>query len=345
MGTKYEFRDLMKGISLSALFLCLGHLIACSQQTTFKQRAEKLGLEFVADAPLAGGPTRFDYQCINASNRRLYIAHMGSDMITVFDIDSKKVIKDIPGIPNVHGVIAVPELRRVFATATGKNEVAVIDENSLQIIAHVTVGNYPDGLAYAPAQKRVFISDEHGETVSVIDAINNKLLKQIEIGGEVGNTHYDSISGMIYSADQSNNQLVAIDPLQMKITQRFDLPACQGPHGFYIDEQTHCALITGEDNSSFVVLDLTSKKIIANDKVGRGPDVLAFDNQKHRLFVSSESGTVSVFSIERGDIRKTGETFFYAGAHSVSIDQKTHLIFFPLQNVDGKSVLRVMRIL
>ncbi len=335
----------MKSISLGVLFLCLGHLIACSQQTPFNQRVEKIGLKFVTDVPLTGGSTRFDYQSIDESHRRLYIAHMGSDLITVFDIDSEKTIKDIPGTPNVHGVIAVPELQRVFATATGKNEVAVIDENSLEIIANVGVGKYPDGLAYAPTQKRVFVSDEHGETVSVIDALNNKLLKKIEIGGEVGNTHYDSVSGMIYSADQSNNQLVAIDPQQMKITRRYDLPDCRGAHGFYIDEQTHYALITGEDNSAFVALDLTSGKIIARDKVGRDPDVLAFDNQKHLLFVSCESGTVSVFKVERDNIIKTGEVFFYSGAHTVSIDQKTHLIFFPLENVDGKSVLRVMRIL
>ncbi|HMQ60863.1 MAG TPA: YncE family protein [Flavilitoribacter sp.] len=169
---------------LKAASICLwisglgfGLSTACSQQMDFKQRAEQLGLEFVADVPLAGGTTRFDYQSINASNRRLYLAHMGSDMITVFEIDSGKVIKDIPGIPNVHGVIAVPELQRVYASATGKNEVAVIDEHSLQVISTISVGNYPDGLAYAPIQKRVFISDEHGKTVSVIDAINNKLVK------------------------------------------------------------------------------------------------------------------------------------------------------------------------
>ena len=188
----------MKSITLGALCIFLGQLTACSQQPAFEQRAEKLGLEFITDVPLAVGSARFDYQSIDERDRRLYIAHMGSDELTVFDIDSDKVIKDIPGIPNVHGVIAVPELQRVYATATGKNEVTVIDMNSLQIIEKVAVGNYPDGLAYAPAQKRVFISDEHGKTVSVIDAVNNKLLKKIEIGGEVGNTHYDSVSGMIY---------------------------------------------------------------------------------------------------------------------------------------------------
>lgn len=335
----------MKNISISALFLlCLTYLTACSQQATFDQRAENLGLEFVADMPLAGGTMRFDYQWVDGSKRRLYIAHMGSDMVTVYDIDSRKVLRDIPGTPNVHGVIAVPQLQRVYATATGEDQVAIIDENSLEIITKVSVGEYPDGLAYAPVQKRVFVSDEHGETVSVIDAINNNLLKKIEIGGEVGNTHYDSVSGLIYSADQSNNQLVAIDPDEMKIKRRYDLPGCRGAHGFYIDQLMHYALITGEDNAAFIALDLTSGEIIKKDKVGRSPDVLAFDSQNHLLFVASESGTVSVFNVQRGNIRKTGEAFFYSGAHTVSIDPKSHLVFFPLRNLDGRPVLRIMRL-
>jgi YVTN family beta-propeller protein len=335
----------MKTFILSTLLILSSLLPACSQQLPFAERAKKLGLELVADVPLPGGANRFDYQDVNPVNRRLYMAHMGSDKVIVYDIDAGKVIRDIAGTPNVHGVIAVPELHRVFASATGKDEVAVIDENTLEVIARVPVGDYPDGLAYAPVQKRVFVSDEHGGTVSVIDAVKNVPVKQIRIGGEVGNTHYDALSGLIYSADQTHNQLVAIDPDQAEIVRRYDLPKCRGAHGFYIDEQTHYALITGEDNASFVVLDLSSGKIIAEDTVGDDPDVLAFDPQNHLLFVSSESGNITVFKVERDNIKKTGQEFFYSNAHTISVDPITHRVFFPLQNVDGKPVLRIMHIL
>jgi hypothetical protein len=30
-------------------------------------------------------------------------------------------------------------------------------------------------------------------------------------------------------------------------------------------------------------------------------------------------------------------------AHSVSVDQGTHLVYFPLENVAGKPLLRIMR--
>src|SRR6185369_13102706 len=45
-----------------------------------------LPLRVVADVPLTGGTTRFDYQSIDTASGRLYIAHLGSDLMTVFDI-------------------------------------------------------------------------------------------------------------------------------------------------------------------------------------------------------------------------------------------------------------------
>lgn len=334
----------MKNIILIIVTLLFGFSSGCAQQKSFKKRADELGLKYIKDILLPGGTTRLDYQCIDENKRMLFIAHLGSDMVTVFNIDSLKEVKNMTGISRPHGIFAVPELNRVYVSATGRDEVDVIDENSLKVIAKVPAGNYPDGIAFDPNSKRIFVSDEHGNTVSVIDASKNSLIKKIEIGGQVGNTHYDPVTGLIYSADQTNDKLVAIDPLKMEITARYNLGYCKGAHGFYIDTMTDYAFVTGEDNASYAVFDLTNKKIIAKGNIGEDPDVLAFDKVFHLLYVSSESGTVSVFKIEKGNITKTGETFFAPNAHTVAVDQKTHLVFFPLQNIGGRPVLRVMRI-
>jgi len=333
----------MNSTLLGVVLLLVISSTGCAQQENFKQRAAKLGLEFVADIPLSGGTTRFDYQSIDKNKRRLYIAHLGADMVTVYNIDSQKVVKNIAGVSSAHGIIAVPEQNKVYVSATGENKIYAIDEQTLNVVSKIPVGDYPDGIAYDPGTKRVFVSDEFGKTVAVVDAVKNKLITKIKIGGEVGNTHYDPVNGFIYSADQTNNQLVAIDPQKMKIVSRYDLPGCEGAHGFYINTQTNEAFVTGEENAAYVVFDLTKKEIVASGKVGKGPDVLAFDLQAQRLYVSSESGTVSVFHMGKDKITKVSESFFANRAHSVSVDPKTHQVFFPLQDVDGQPILRIMK--
>src|ERR1044072_6715646 len=67
-----------------------------------------LPLRVLADGPLTGGTTRFDYQSLDSSSGRLYIAHLGSDLMTVFDINKQAVIGDVKDLKRVHGVLAVP---------------------------------------------------------------------------------------------------------------------------------------------------------------------------------------------------------------------------------------------
>src|SRR5262249_53707150 len=97
--------------------------------------AGSLPLRVLADIPLTGGSTRFDYQSLDSSSGRLFIAHLGSDLLTVFDINKQTVIGDVKDLKRVHGVLAVPALHRIYASATGTNELAVIDDQSLSIVA------------------------------------------------------------------------------------------------------------------------------------------------------------------------------------------------------------------
>ena len=316
---------------------------AAAQQDQSARESAKIGLEFLKDLPLPGSASRLDYQSIDAKSRRLFIAHLGADQVTVVDIDSLKVVSVIAGIAKPHGILAIPELGQVYVSATGTDEVAVIDERSLMVVARIAAGHYPDGIAFDPAAKRVFVSDETGKTVAVIDAATQRLLRLIALGSEVGNTHYDPAGGMVYSAAQSTDELVEIDPEKLELKLRYKLPGCGGPHGFLIDAATHSAFITGEDNATYVVFNLSRKEIIASGRVGSDPDVVDADTAMHRLYVSSESGTISSFDIRPGGVHKAGEAYLAPNAHTVCVDQKTHLIFFPLKDVGGKPVLRVMK--
>jgi hypothetical protein len=101
--------------------------------------ASGLPLKALADVPLSGGTTRLDYQSLDSATGRLYIAHLGSDLMTVFDVNKQVVVGDVKDLKKVHGVLVVPDLHRVYASATGTNELAVIDDQTLAVVARITV--------------------------------------------------------------------------------------------------------------------------------------------------------------------------------------------------------------
>lgn len=305
--------------------------------------APSVPLVRMADVPLGGNTTRLDYGSLDPGRRLLFIAHLGDSAVIVFDTQAARVISRIPGISKVHGVLAIPELGEVYASATGTNEVVAIDENSLKITARIAGGVYPDGMAYAPPVHKLYVSDEHGGTDTVIDVKTNTRVATIALGGEVGNTQYDPVSRHIFSNVQTRNQLLEIDPTADQVIERIDLPGAQGNHGLLIEPRQHRAFIACEGNDKLLVLDLQTKKVTASFGVGADPDVLAFDPGLQHLYLAGEAGIVSIFKAESGSVSKIGETFVGPNAHVVAVDPGTHQAYFPLMNLHGRTVLRIMR--
>jgi DNA-binding beta-propeller fold protein YncE len=325
-------------------FLALAMLAATSGLVTSAVRSQSFDhapLKKVADVPLPGPAVRFDYQSLDPSQGRLYIAHMNANQLVVFDTKKRVVVANLDGFPSVHGVWAIPELGRVYTSVTGERKVAAVDMATLKTIAKVGPINYPDGIAYAPESKRVFVSDEHGNADAVIDTKTDTLITSIPLGGGAGNTVYDPGSGHILVAVHEKNELVAIDPATAKIIGRYTMTGIESPHGVVLDVAANLAFVAGEENHRLAVVDLTTMKVLATHSVGEDPDVLAFDPGLKRLYVSAESGNVTVFR-EHGNTLVNEGVFFMPHAHTVCVDPDTHVVYFPLQDIDGHPVLRIM---
>jgi DNA-binding beta-propeller fold protein YncE len=231
----------------------------------------------------------------------------------------------------------------VYASVTGEHKVAVIDMQTLKIIGKTGPVKYPDGIAYAPSAKRVFVSDEHGDADAVIDATTNSLISTIPLGGGAGNTVYDPGSGRILVAVHGKNELVAIDPSTAKIVGRYPVAGIKSPHGIALDVSGRLAFVAGEENNKVAIVDLTNMQVLAMYPVGKDPDVLAFDAGFKMLYVSAESGDVRVFR-EDGKVLVSLGMLSMPHAHTVAVDPNSHLVYFPLENIEGRPILRIMEL-
>ena len=138
-------------------------------------------------------------------------------------------------------------------------------------------------------------------------------------------------------------ELAAFDAATGEVTARIRLSGCGGAHGVYVDAPTRRAFVACEDNARLAVVDLAHDRQTGIESVGGDPDVLAFDPGISRLYVAAETGVVSVFDVAGGAVHKLGEGRLAARAHTVAVDPRTHRVFFPLENVGGRAVLRVMQ--
>jgi len=153
-----------------AIFLFVALLLVTFRADAQTITSVEKGLTLVADVPMPGPPARFDYQSLDTSSGRLYIAHMNANQLIVFVTKTRKVVASLDGFNGVHGVFATQEVHRLSASMAGSHQVAAVDTQTLRIVIVGTAGpiTCPDGLANASKQKEVFISDEHGGVDTVI---------------------------------------------------------------------------------------------------------------------------------------------------------------------------------
>jgi len=88
-------------------------LALAASLTAFHSHSAEL-LKKVADIPLPGGTSRFDYASLDPAAGRLYFSHMGDGKLMVFDIRAEKLVTNLPGFPTMTGVLVVPSLHRVL---------------------------------------------------------------------------------------------------------------------------------------------------------------------------------------------------------------------------------------
>jgi DNA-binding beta-propeller fold protein YncE len=289
----------------------LAFALAASAWVPAATVSHPLPLREVARVPLSGASVRFDYTSLDATANKLYIAHMNASQLLILDVRTRRIIKTIAA-PGVHGVLAVPELNRVYASATDAHEAITLDGRTGKILARAPAGQYPDGLAYDPVERHVFVSDESGGVEAVLNAAGHRIA-------------------------------TIIDPRTNRIVRRVALPGCTHDHGLLVDASRRLAFVACDGNARLLTLDLRTMKVTGSASVGGSPDVLAFDSTLRRLYVAAESGEVAVFAERAHSLVKLGQAPLAPFAHTVAVDPRTHLVYFPLESgSNGKPQLLIM---
>lgn len=301
---------------------------------------QPLPLREVGQISLPGDTSRFDYASLDSERGLLFIAHLGASEVIEVDIHAHRVVRTIPNLSQVHGVLVVPALHRVYATATGSNTVVSLDEDTGTVLNQAPTGNYPDGLAYDPHRNTIWATNETGGSETVIDAATGAAKGTVDLGGEAGNVAYDPTSDQMLVDVQGRNDLAVIDPARLAIARRVALPGCDHDHGLALDPGNRLAFVACDGNATLLTVDLGSWQVTGTATVGQDPDVLAYDQNAHRLYVAAESGTVTVLDQQGRTVAVAGSGHLADGAHVVALDPITHRSFYPIpRGANGRPTL------
>src|SRR2546427_4556156 len=102
------------------------------------------------------------------------------------------------------------------------------------------------------------------------------------------------------------------------------------------------AFLACEENEQMTVFDLEKPQPIAYLPLAKGPDVVKFDSGLKRIYVACYSGAISVFQEDDPDrFRKLEDFPVQKKVRSLAVDEQTHRVYAPEQEVDGRPAARM----
>src|SRR5262249_53502782 len=111
------------------------------------------GYHILGEIPI-GGDGGWDYLSVDSAARRLYVSH--ATHVVVVDLDSNKVVGDIPDTPGVHGIAVAADLGKGFVSNGRGNNVSVFDLKTLKVSEKVATGENPHDITYDKGSARGF---------------------------------------------------------------------------------------------------------------------------------------------------------------------------------------------
>jgi YVTN family beta-propeller protein len=272
-----------------------------------------------------GGEGGWDYITFDSPTRRLFISRQSK--VVVLDVDSEKVVGEIPNTEGVHGIALAPEFGRGFTSNGRANTVTIFDLKTLAVIGTVQAGTNPDAIVYDPASKRVFAMNGRSSNSTAIDAATGKVVATIPLSGKPEFAVADG-AGHVYVNIEDKSEMWQIDSQKLAATTHWALAPCNEPSGLAIDVAHH-RLFSGCDNKMMAVVDADSGKVIATPPIGEGVDADAFDPGAGFAFASNgQSATLTVIHEDSPDKFSVVENVpTQKGARTMALDPKTHEVY------------------
>jgi DNA-binding beta-propeller fold protein YncE len=294
------------------------------------------------DLPGPGGK-RFDYLTIDPDDHYLISAHLAADQTYVIDLRTNKVVATVTDTPGAEGVEYVSELKKFYTSNAHDNTIGVVDLQQMKVVKKLKTEAKPDGSAYAAPFHKLYVSDERGKAEAIVAVTKDEIVKTLHFESETGMPQYDPVARKVYVNLQDQDIFAAIDPATDNVVGRYPVGKCRGNHGMALDPEHHRAFLSCEGNELMAVFDLDKKTAIAFLPLPGGPDVIKFDPGLRRIYVACYSGAIAVFHQDDADHYRKLEDFRVQHAvHTVAVDLKTHKLYTPEQEEDGKPVARMV---
>jgi DNA-binding beta-propeller fold protein YncE len=279
-----------------------------------------------------GGEGGWDFLEVDAANRHLFVTR--GTRVVVVDLDTEKVVGEIPDTPGVHGVAFVPDLNRGFTSNGQDSTVTVFDLKTLKTLGKVKANGRPDIIYFEPVSRRVFTFNHGTNDTTAIDPDAMKAIDTIKLGG-VPELAASDEKGHVFVNMEDTSEIVELDAKALKVLRRFPLAPGTAPTGLAFDPKAR-KLFSTCANRMLVISDADSGRVMQTLDIGPGPDGCVYDASTGLIF-SSNGGDGTITAVREkspGQYEVVDNIKTQVSAKTIALDPKTHRLYLSAATPD-----------
>ena len=276
-----------------------------------------------------GGHGGWDYLTVDPQTHRLYVPRTTHTM--VIDAQSGKVIADIPGQKNAHGVALAPAARRGFISdGGGDGAIVVFDLKTNAVLGSLSAMPDADGIIYDSVSDQVLVVSGRGKALMSfkpdIDPKTGKIEAPIALRGEPEFLAADP-AGRVYINLMDTHEVAAVDLKNRKVIANWPVAPGGLPVGMAIDTKNERIFIGCRGPQKLIVMSTKNGQVLADLPIGESVDAIKLiDGQ---VFASTAGSQLFVAGETAGKYAmmqtvKTGE-----GARTMGVDSASKRIYLP----------------
>lgn len=264
------------------------------------------GFRLAKTISMPGVQGKFDHSGVDVKGKRLFVAATGNKSVEVLDLESGKWIHRIPGFEKAQGIYYAADVNLLMVTdgigAVGK----LYKGDSLELLQTVKLSADADYVAYDSAGKRFFVAHggddaghDYGE-IAVIDAGTQKILSSIRTAGHPEAMKMDRKSRLFVNVPDANH-VALVDLSSGTVTSTWPVPDAKKNVPMAVNEAEGRLYIATRNGPKFFAYDTNTGKVVASIATVGGADDMAYDPQRHQIYVSGGEGFVAIVKAEDPD--------------------------------------------
>lgn len=189
----------------------------------------------------------------------LYVGNSQGDAVSVIDLVSQKVIREIPTGRDIHCVALTTDGKRLFTTSEIDHTLIISDTATDKILGTVKLPGRPNQCAVTPDGRYVTVPIRDGDSVAIVDVTLQKTVKVLPIKEPHNSVNAGSNRYMFVSSMGSHE----IDMIDLeKLDYSAHIPVGGRPRPFVVSKDGRTMYVAVSDLHGFSIVDIAEKKVI-----------------------------------------------------------------------------------